>query len=85
MNHMKTTFEDAELVDHLERQTSMQEAESEFTNNVMLLQLRNVLIDQKYIIMQKLIVRSAFGKLYNCSFDELRRQAIYQSLKSRGI
>ena len=39
-------------------QTSIQEAESDFTNNAPLQMLRSVLMDQKYIIIQKLILRS---------------------------
>ena len=51
MNSIKTTLQDAEPIEQLERQSSLQESEAEFTGNVMLQQLRDVLLDQKYILM----------------------------------
>ena len=69
----------------LAAQTSIQEAESDFTNNAPLQMLHSVLMDQKYIIIQKLILRSQIEKLYCRDYNEILKQSVYQSFKQRAV
>ena len=69
----------------MQHQSSIDAANDEFINNPMLQQLHAVLTDQKYLIMQKLILKVSIDKLFNGDYNELKESAVYQSFKSRAV
>ena len=46
-------------------------AEAEFSNDQMIQQVRAILLDQKYIVMQKLLIRQSIDKLFNRNYAEI--------------
>ena len=55
----------------LNPQTSTDIAEAQFSNDAMIQQVRAVLLDQIYIIMQKLLIRQGIEKLFNRTYGDI--------------
>ena len=57
----------------------------EISGNQMLRQACEVLVDQKFILLKILVIKSNWETFYTEDFDTLKEYSLVQSLKQRGM